>query len=684
VNFTVHVDTVPAGGTPNGLVQFTVDGQPLGDPVALSGATATSPSIALLAGLHTVIADYQGNANFSGAQAQLTQEVDAARTATTVTSSPNPSVFGQPVTFQASVHVVAPGAGTPTGQVQFAVDGTPVGTPVDLVDGAATSAPMAALTVGDHDVTATYLGDLNFARSTAEPLTQTVNRAKTTTHVTSSANPSVWGQPVTLTATVSVVAPGAGNPTGTITFTDGTTVLGSAPVGPDTGEQASVTTEALGVGPHAVTASYDGDQNFIASSDALTQTVQRAQTSTVLTSSANPASSGQAVRFTAVITPVAPGAGDPTGTVTFTVNGAAIGSPVPVSDGTATSAAFTSLSPGTYDIRASYSGDPHFVGSSAALDQGTGQSVQQGATTLALTSGPNPSAFGDTVAFTATVTAVAPATGSPTGVVDFYEGDVLLGAVSLVAGNSGSVATFASSALRTGSHAITAEYLGNFNFTGSSDSVSQVVGQVPTVTGLTAAPNPAVYGDAVTLTATVSTTPATQGPATGTVTFLDGATVLGSVPLAGTPDGQQATLTVPMQPGDHELVARYSGTSRFLASSSPVVAENVQRAPSHLTARSFITKTDTGAPQIYGRVQATLTGNGGAPLPGETLVFSTTQQTDHSVIHICTAVTDGDGVAECDATTLLTASTLDAGYDVTFNGSAAYLPTTVHQAVNEP
>jgi hypothetical protein len=687
VSFTVHVDTVPAGGTPDGIVQFSVDGVPLGDPVTLTGGTATSPSIALRAGSHTVVADYQGTSNFSGSQAQTTQVVDPAPTSVAVDSTPNPSVFGQPVTFRASVQVLPPGAGPATGQVQFAVDGHAVGLPVDLVDGMATADPISDLPVGAHDVTASFLGDADFQASSSDPLAQTVNRARTTTQLTSSANPSVWGQPVTLTAAVSVVAPGAGNPTGTITFTDGSSVLGSAPVGPDTGEQASITIDSLGVGPHAITASYGGDGSFVDSSDALTQTVHRAQTSTLLVSSANPATSGQAVRFTATVTPVAPGAGTPTGTVSFTVNGAAIGSPVALSDGSATSAAFSSLSPGTYDIRATYDGDVHFVGSSAGLDQGTGQTVAQGSTALQLSSGPNPSSFGDTVTFTARVSAVAPATGSPTGVVDFYEGDVLLGAVSLVRGTADSLATFTTASLATGSHAVTAEYLGNFNFLGSSNSVSQVVGQVPTVTGLSAAPNPAVYGDSVTLTATVSAQPAGAGTPTGSVTFMDGETVLGTGALSATADGQQAVLTMPLLPGAHNLVAMYAGTARYLASTSPVVSETVQRAPSHLVARSYISQTPP-FPEgvlISGRLEATLTGNNGAPLPGETLVFSTTQvHTDGNVIHICTAVTDANGTAACDGSTLIPASVLDGGFDVTFNGSATYEPTTVHQSVSTP
>src|SRR5439155_6325615 len=140
-----------------------------------------------------------------------------------VTSSANPSVFGQSVPFTATVAAVPPGAGTPSGTVTFTIDGTPQ-TPAALTSGTATLST-SSLSVGTHTVTAAYNGDSNFntSNSTAAPLTQTVNKANSATTAVSSANPSVSGQTVTFTATVSAVSPGTGTPTVTVTFTiDGT------------------------------------------------------------------------------------------------------------------------------------------------------------------------------------------------------------------------------------------------------------------------------------------------------------------------------------------------------------------------------------------------------------------------------------------------------------------------------
>src|SRR5262249_9961983 len=127
-------------------------------------------------------------------------------------------------------------------------------------------------------------------------------------------NPSVYGQAITLTAVVSPVAPGAGIPTGAVTFYDGVTPLGTVQL--DLSGQATWTSAALGVGSHTISAVYAGDGSFASSTSAdLTQTVDRAATTTALAASPSPALVGQDVVFTILVLPVAPGAGVPTGTV---------------------------------------------------------------------------------------------------------------------------------------------------------------------------------------------------------------------------------------------------------------------------------------------------------------------------------------------------------------------------------
>src|SRR5262249_48146639 len=152
-----------------------------------------------------------------------------------------------------------------------------------------------------------YIGDANFSASTSTAVTQTVNKAATTSTVTSSATPAVFGQSVTFTVTVSPTAPGAGTPTGTVTFRDGTATLGTSTL--TTGGQATSTISTLSVATHTITVVYGGDNNFTGStSAALTQTLNKANTTTTVSTSINPALFGQAT-ITATVAPVAPSAG---------------------------------------------------------------------------------------------------------------------------------------------------------------------------------------------------------------------------------------------------------------------------------------------------------------------------------------------------------------------------------------
>ncbi len=166
----------PASGTPTGTVTFSVDGVPVGPPVALDGTGhATYATAALGTGPHTVDADYApADANHSGSSApQLTQTVQPAPSATVLASDLNPSVFGQNVTFTATV-TGAPG--TPTGAVVFVVDGVS-GSPVPLTGAGQATMSTASLAVGPHSVVAQYGGDADHDPSASSTLTQTVNPA---------------------------------------------------------------------------------------------------------------------------------------------------------------------------------------------------------------------------------------------------------------------------------------------------------------------------------------------------------------------------------------------------------------------------------------------------------------------------------------------------------------------------
>ncbi|WP_215816431.1 Ig-like domain-containing protein [Pimelobacter sp. 30-1] len=677
LRFTADVTvTGPGAGEPTGTVQFAADGEPIGAPVALNGGTAVSPPVGLDAGNHVITANYEGDDRFAGGSATLTQKVFAATTTTSVSSAPNPSVVGQNVTITATVTPDAPATGDPQGAVQFEIDGQP-GPYVALEDGTATMST-STLARGTHQVKARYLSaDPNFVTSVSTTATHTVNKAATRTTVVSSAPTAVSGQPVTFTATVGVVAPGAGSPSGTVTFTDGNTVLDTVPVSSATGGIASVTLDDLGVGQHAIVATYDGDDSFTGSNGSVAQKVQRAQTSTLLTSSANPTPSGGSVTFTATVSPVAPGAGSPSGTVQFKINGANLGGPVALVGGVAQSSAFSSAAPGTYRISAVFSGDPRFVGSTGLLDQGNGQTVGKGGTALDLEADAETADQGQPVTFTATVQVVSPATGRATGPVQFWDGDTLLGAANLAPAPAErtSTASFTTTGLTPGAHQVRAVYGGSFNYTGSESATGVSVGAVETVTGITSSANPATFGGRVTLTAIVSDAVPTPGKPTGSVTFRSGNAVLGTAPLATVEGQQRATLQVDgFAAGSHRLTATYSGDLSRAGSASPELVQVVDRARATITDMAVINS------QLWTvrTVKATLRGVGGAPLAGQRLVFSTTSSLAGGYLFICDAVTDSAGTASCRVPGGIPAYVNAEGFDVTFAGNASYLPTTDH------
>src|SRR2546430_8399150 len=119
--------------------------------------------------------------------------------------------------------VTAPVTGTPTGTVTFQDGASALGT--GTLSGGTATFITSGLTAGTHSITAIYSGDANFAGSTSPALMQTVNKAANSTSVASSNNPSNFGTAVTFTATTSSAT---GTPTGTVTFKDGATVLGTS------------------------------------------------------------------------------------------------------------------------------------------------------------------------------------------------------------------------------------------------------------------------------------------------------------------------------------------------------------------------------------------------------------------------------------------------------------------------
>ena len=545
-----------AGGTPTGTVTFDDGGAVLGTGAVNTSGVASFTTSKLALGSHAITSVYSGDTKFSASTSpELDLTVNQARTTTTVTSSANPSVFGQSVTFTAKVAPIAPGAGNPTGSVDF-FDGT-----TDLgefpLNGGIASFP-TTLALGNHAIAAVYSGDDNFNTSFSPTVSQNVNQAQSTTTLTSSANPSVFGQTVTYTAQVTATAPGTGIPTGSVTFLDGTTPLGTFTL---TAGSASVSTSDLTRGSHSITAKYSGDTEFLTSTSAVTgQNVNQATTQTVVTPTPAASILGQSVTFTAQVSAVAPGAGTPTGSVDFFDGATDLGT-VPLTAGTA-SISTSTLALGSHSITADYSSD------TANFLAGTSDPIVEvvGGTTVALVSSMNPSTFGQSVTFTATVAATAAGSSVPTGSVTFMDGTQTLGTSGV--DNSG-VASISTPILNGGTQAITAVYAGNSEFAPStSTATNQVIDPASTTTTLVASVSQGTFGQSVTFSTTTVTSDGGL-PAGGTVTFLDGSTVLATVETSqigvlGETRYRQSELYHQWPHGRHALDCRRFQRFRFL------------------------------------------------------------------------------------------------------------------------
>jgi hypothetical protein len=226
--------------------------------------------------------------------------------------------------------------------------------------------------------------------------------------------------------------------------------------------------------------------------------------------------------------------------------------------------AYTLTLAGNYTYTASVSTIPSI--STSTMNQ----TVAKGTPGVQLSSSANPVPLNSPITFTATVSSTG---GTPTGTVSFYDGATLLGGPITLAGET---ASFTTSTLPAGSNSITAEYSGDSNFqqatsTPLNETVNQTAGTKTTPSvQLTASANPAALMNPTTLTATVSSS---TGTPTGTVSFYDGATLLGG-PI--TLSGGTATFTTSTLPaGTNSITAVYSGDSNLQSATSAALTETI-------------------------------------------------------------------------------------------------------------
>jgi hypothetical protein len=635
--------------------------------VAIASGTAVCmvPQGNLGIGNHAFAAVYVGDThNTAGSAVVSPFSVVVAATTTTIDSSFSaPIPIGGTITVQASVAVVPPGAGVPSGTVAIDDGGTGAGDRCTITL-PATSCALTPSSVGTKALTATYAGDGNFNPSSGIGSVQIV-AAMSSTQIGSSVNPSVFGQSVAFTATVTSAA-NAPAPTGTITFLDGATSL--ATIGLING-QAQFATTALAAGPHSMTAIYSGDANTNGSVSAVAlQTVNRAATTTTL-SPPSAITLGATLSIAATVSANPPGTGTPTGTLVISDGGSGAGDQCTIVL-PATSCSLTPSSAGSKTLTAAYSPDAAASVSFASSSATGSLTVNPAASSMQLVSNANPSVFGQTVTFTATVTT---ASGGvlPTGSVTFKDGGTDLSgctAAPLIMGSTNAAATCTTSALSVAAHAITASYAGDGNNQTSSAALTQNVDAAATTTTIQP-PGSIAFGATLTVQVAVAAQAPGVGTPTGTVTISDGSANCSALLVNG---NGSCTLTPRASAGNHVISAVYTATSNFAASTGSA-ALTVNAATSGVALASSTSSSVFGESVI---LTATI-ASANASASG-TVAFAE----NGNALPGCGATAIGAGVSTCSINSLPVGThpivaTYSGDADTSGSASSAFVQTIV-------
>jgi hypothetical protein len=734
---------VPGGVCPplGEQVAITIQGQPpqMATISNNSGAFSTSyPTGTIPVGSYPITYNYAGDSNFNPASdSSTTLTVQQATTTTAITNvqPPSPSPYGTQITFTAQV--TSPAGGSPTGTVtiQDVTGGSPVTICVGTLQASSkpakgkrspqgngsTAMCMSSannpLTAGTHSIQAMYSGDNNYQGSTSmPPISYTVNLAAPVfSNLTPSQSIPYGTASVTLSGTICVprgVCPPLGEQ---VTITIQGQPPQMATISNNSGAfSTSYPTGAIPVGSYPITYNYTGDSNFTPASDSSTTlTVQQATTTTVVSAAPpSPSSYNQDIMFTATVT--AANGGSPTGTVTFTADGAPISnctglplmplksitgkgrgnsrkSPLQGNGSAATCDAPTGLPVGQHTIQATYSGDSNYQSSSGTLPY----QVNMATTTITITPVPSSPSYLQPVTVNATV--AGQYGGTPTGTATFTANSQPIpecpNPVPLVNGQAACTTT----SLPLGANTLGVNYSGDGNFQMSSATAPITVSPATTTTGVTAMPpSPSSYNQDVMFTATVMG--AFGGSPTGTVSFTaDGMPIPNctGLPLMslkngtgkrngrggkGQPqgNGSAATCDAPMglPVGQHTIQATYSGDSNYQSSSGAL--------PYQVNMATTTTTATPTPPSPSSYLQPVTLNVGVTGQYGGTPTGAVAFTDNSSPIPECpNPVPLVNGQASCTTTSLpVGANTLGVSYggDGNFQISSATLPYTVNMA----
>jgi hypothetical protein len=569
---------------------------------------------------------------------------------TPVTASPSPAALGTSVIYSATVAATG-GVITPTGSVTFSTGSTSLCS-ATLSSGSGSCSSSAA-PIGTDTVFATYSGGIGLSASTGST-TLTITKAPSQTSITAVGSSGTLGSPVVYSANVTASATGLPTPTGSVTFTTGSTTLCTATLSNGGG---SCTSAAAPVGTDTIQGAYAGDANFSASSVTTSLVVDPALTQTLVDASPSPAALGSSVTYSTTVTTNVTGLPTPTGSVTFSTGSTTLCTAT-LANGIGSCSSSAASPVGTDTISGAYSGDANFSGSF-----GTTSLVVEEPSQTAIGVSSSPVTVGTSVTYSATVATNVTGQPTPTGSVTFSTGSMQLCVATLASDGTGSCS---STAAPVGNDTISGAYSGDAVFTDSTGTTSLVVSKALSQTAIGSL-SPVTVGTSVTYSATVTPT-ITGFPSSGSVTFSVGATQLCTANLS---NGNASCGSSAAPVGTDTITGTYSGDGSFVGSSGTTTLA-VSKSPSQ-TAIGSLSPVTVGTSVTF---SATVTPN----ITGFSLSGSVTFSTGST--SLCTA-TLFNGSGSCASSAAPAGSDAISG-TYAGNGSFSSSTGTTTLVVNDP
>jgi hypothetical protein len=535
-------------------------------------------------------------------------------------------------------------SGPKQGYMTYVYDG---GTPVvlQLDSNGATVFTISKPTVGTHSIVIAYPQQGNYQGATLPPNTFTVTAAPVQVAVVSSSTQLTAGASVTFTANVTSSTAGTPNATGSVSFYDGSTLLGTAQV--NGSGQAVYSTTSLTTGTHTITATYSGTTNYRTGSATVTVNVVAKTQTITFTGLPSSATFGSAGPYTLKATASSGLA------VTYSVTG-----PATVSGST-----LTITGAGTVVVTASQAGNGAYsAAQSVALTLTVASPAPTPIASMSLQFASTQLVYPGATNVTACVNSGK--TTAASGTAGIYDGSKLLTTQPLQ--GNGCAYWYITPGLAAGTHVFTAKYSGDkSNTAGVSSATTVTVSPVPVNLAVALSNSTVVYGGSAQMTVTASSN---AGAPLGSVTYsVDG----GAATTAALSSGNAIISIAKLAVGSHTVSISYPQQTNYAAVAAKTVTFKVTAAPVQVTLAPSATSVKTGASMKCTAAVTSVTA--GAPNATGSVAFL-----DGSKL-LATVAVDSTGKASYATTGLAVGThTITASYTGSTNYGTASAAVTVN------